>query len=141
MLSLSQVHDFWLASIQCLCILGLDILKAVRAVLDLRKDTLGLEMGQVKLAAVASSRCKHQWMDLQGPWAAHTSSTLASSDNTMDGICQGTLLPYAYNVLGQETPCTKGTVTKGMGVLTDEELAPCCTCAGWDGGQPGTVLS
>ncbi|KAL6479260.1 hypothetical protein MHYP_G00126930 [Metynnis hypsauchen] len=49
--------------------------------------------------------------------------TLASIDNAMDGICQGAPLPSACNVLGQDASCTKGTVTKGLGVLTAEEQA------------------
>ncbi|KAL7859760.1 hypothetical protein SRHO_G00149070 [Serrasalmus rhombeus] len=38
------------------CILGLDFLTAVGAMLNLRKETLGLETGHVMLFAVASGR-------------------------------------------------------------------------------------
>ena len=40
------------------CILSLDFLKAAWTVFNLRKETLGLEMGQVKLVVAASDRAE-----------------------------------------------------------------------------------
>ena len=51
--SMSRVHGFWLTPIQGACIVHQDFLVADGALLHLRKEMLGVDMGQLKLVVGA----------------------------------------------------------------------------------------